>query len=282
MIEHVEYDYEELNRKDRLFPSRMVKDHSILYHATTSLDETGIENSGFGGCRPLVTAPHVDQMMALYRSMNWEGLHSDGYAALDQATGRFALIDTPHAWFRETAMRSLLYAERDWAGGELVRAFRIAYADLVEFLGSEDVRQKHLHRQSQRPNSPVIRVDTARLAAKLSALRQTAETAEDLTRQYKYGLVYAVRFVEEDIPNLFYNRRSGILHRGVLAPDRIVGKARLPLGSRMAPRRDDYGRMFSWCEGPFGAKIRTNQPDPVSRGERQIEQPEWLGDDVRA
>ncbi len=170
MIEQFVYEYAELAAKERIFPARIGKDHSILYHSTTSVSEAGIDAQGF--------AP-------------------------------------PQTWFRETAMRSLQYTEREWAGGDQARNLR-------------------------RAGGP------------------SAEALQILPRQYQYGLVYAVRFFDSDIPNLSYIARDGILHRGALPPDRIVAKARLLLGSRMAPRRDDIGRMLSWCEGPFGSRIRSN------------------------
>ncbi|HXB71296.1 MAG TPA: hypothetical protein VNY05_23880 [Candidatus Acidoferrales bacterium] len=268
MIEQVRVGFEDLIARKWLFSPRLEDDPWVLYHATSSPVERKIDQEGFAGSAFLVTREHVIHMVSLYRSMNWAGIHSDGYAALGGITlGRAHFLE-PHCWFREASMRSLVYAQRSWAGGEWAMSFRQAFDDLVEFLRSETARQEHLQSQVQlcrflvmsgAAPSPVIKVDAARLTAALEPLQVNAEACSQLVQRYEHGLIYAVKFVESDVPNLSDRGGSGILYTGTVLSDRIVGKACLDLGDRPAPRKsDDVERMIFWREGPLALRIRAN------------------------
>jgi hypothetical protein len=99
--------------------------------------------------------------------------------------------------------------------------------------------------------SRVIRVDAAHVAEGLESLQAPDRVCDHLVQQYEFGIVYAVMFEESDVPNLEDTGGSGILHRGVLGPDRIVGKARLYLFDQSAPPVYDHEASFSWTESPL-------------------------------
>jgi hypothetical protein len=189
-------------------------------------------------------------------------------------------------------MRSLVYAQRDWAGGELVMSFRRAFDDLIEFLRSDTVRQKHFDSQKRQCQqlvraggapSHVIRVNEQSLAAALEPLRSVADTCGALMQRYEYGLVYALKFTESDVLHLSNCGGSGILYRGAISVDRIVGKAKLFLDDRIAPRSSVSKEELGWYKSPLAEKIRHNPTTNEQSYTRQNETrncPEWLGDDI--
>jgi hypothetical protein len=147
MIECTDYDYDQIILTEELFSSRVATDPWVLYHATSSLAEAEIESKGFAGKASSVTAEDVIQLATLYRRINWTGIHSDAYSALASFTLGRHRYPSPHTWFRESSMRSLIYAERKFAGGEWVMSFCRAFDDLLEFLGSAEIRANHLREQ---------------------------------------------------------------------------------------------------------------------------------------
>lgn len=182
-MEEVEFEFNELDATRPLFSRRIEDDPWVLYHATSSLVEREIEAQGFGGICPLVSVEDILQLTSLYRRINWCGIHGDGYPALATFTMGRAGFQGPRTWFRETSMRSLVYAERDFAGGEWAMTFRKAFADILTFLRSEEVQKEHLQRQTleckelvERGGAPsrVIRVDAAQVAEALELLRKRA------------------------------------------------------------------------------------------------------------
>lgn len=91
-----------------------------------------------------------------------------------------------------------------------------------------------------------------------------------------------MKFLESDVPALTNLGGPGILHEGILGPDRIVGKARLHPGDRPAPRIDDFRQTIAWSKGPLALRIRRalkineRVPQPTMFKGSNLQ---WLGDD---
>ena len=44
---------------------------------------------------------------------------------------------------------------------------------------------------------------------------------------FRYGLVYAVRFFESDVPNLTYSSSDGLITQRSISSERIIAKAKI-------------------------------------------------------
>lgn len=65
------------------------------------------------------------------------------------------------------------------------------------------------------------------LRKKLTTLKHVRERCDCLIKSYKYGIVYAVKFSESDIPFLAYSGSSGFMTNKTIPPDRIDSKVRI-------------------------------------------------------
>jgi hypothetical protein len=292
MIEYLHYTYDQLKTRRTVFSDDIETNTWILYHATNSQVEAAIDSSGFGRRSSVVAKEHITQLLDIYERLNWFGI-SGGFSTLKGFTEGRSRIETPQTWFRETSMRSLTYAHRSFAGGECLMSFKRAFEDLLEFAKSATMRQEHLDFQmyncaelmrlgAARP--PVIRVNVDSMLPALSPLQNVYEACQKCVSQYKYGLLYAVRFEESDIPNLFNLRGSGILHIGDVPSYRIVGKATLHFGDiddfeiyKLSGARD---AKYQWDESQLAKAIRRNEPPTHYFPESKQASKAWLGEDI--
>jgi len=191
------------------------------------------------------------EVVRIFKSMNWYGLSSGGYVVLGSFTlqGDFAGADAKPVYFREYSTRSLIYARRDFAGGESARAVRFAFRDLETYLNDERVREEHYQKQYQECCSllrsgalptRVVRVNLDWLRARLTALRPLRQRCDDIEQAHTHGVVYAVRFGKADLPFLNYLGAMGLRCYTPLGADRIVGKAILPEDDGQWPSGEDF------------------------------------------
>ena len=227
----------ELQECDTLFESDIDQDPWVQYHATSSLYEDRIDAEGLQWTSNVFSAADILDVIRVFRSMNWCGVHTGGYAVL----GSFSLADFQGKdfkpiYFREYSVRSLPYAERDFAGGETSRALRYAIRDLERYLTEESVRDQHLHKQRRNAISlasqgaipgRVVRVDLDWLEEKIKRLRPLRERCDALKENYEYGVVYAVRFTRKDIPVLSFSSFMGLRCDAPIPREKIVGKVRI-------------------------------------------------------
>jgi hypothetical protein len=170
--------------------------------------------------------------------MNWCGNDLGGFGVLNSFTllGDFRGSSVKPVYFREASRMTLLYTTRDFAGGETVRAARRAIRDLEKYLGDEAVREEHY--QYQRRNCirdvregcippPVIRVNLDWLAEQLRNLQAVRGRCAAPYENHAHGVVYAVRFLQRDLPDLEYCSSMGIRCKAPIPPERIVAKARI-------------------------------------------------------
>ena len=228
----------ELRECDTLFESDIDQDPWVHYHATSSLYEDRIDAEGLRWTSNVFSAANILDVIRVFRSMNWCGVHTDGYAVLHPFSllGDFQGKDFKPIYFREDSLHSLLYAERDFAGGESARALRYAIRDLERYLAEESVRAQHLHKQRCNAISlasqgavpgRVVRVDLDWLEEKIKRLRPLRERCDALKENYEHGVVYAVRFARKDIPALSYSNYMGLRCYAPIPPEKIVGKVRI-------------------------------------------------------
>ncbi len=227
----------ELQECDTLFESDIDQDPWVQYHATSSSYEERIDAQGLQWSGNIVSAADILDVICVFRSMNWYGVHKGGYTVL----GSFSLADFQGEDFKPIcfsvhSLFSLLYAERDFAGGETARALRYAIRDLELYLTEESIRDKHLHKQRRSAISlvsqnavpgRVVRVNLNWLEEKVKQLQPLRERCDALKENYEHGVVYAVQFTREDIPVLSPSYSMGIRCYAPIPPEKLVAKARV-------------------------------------------------------
>jgi len=275
------YDRKQVDGRACPFQSTFINDGSIAYHGTSSAAEIAIEKSGFQWNDTVYSRSDIEAVANVFRQLGWAGWSRGGFPVLGSfSTGDFRHLgdsDQKPIFFSAASKRALLYASRDWAGGETARALRIAFEDLDAFLNSQDFRRKVLWHEWQRlwhawhelaptfgrdPEIPqaympdsidniafdhfyYLRMQLREVIPSEDALFQGAEAVsftEGWLREklielqplrercnrpktdYAYGVVYAVRFYEEDLDQLVNNNRD-LISLVPVAPARIAAKA---------------------------------------------------------
>lgn len=220
---------------EALFPPEIENDRWVLYHGTSSVAEQQIDAEGLIWKPATYSKADIDQLISIFESMGWVGTNAAGMAVLKPFTqaGDFGSEDKKPIYFYDDGLAAApFYATRDCAGGETARAVRYAMADLDLFLEDEGVRNRR----------PVDLEWLRDSIASLSDLRKRCFATQDA---YDYGIVYAVKFVPEDLESLTYHNAMGIRCFRDLAADRIVGKARLHAEDDVINRADERLDMFS-------------------------------------
>jgi hypothetical protein len=176
--------------------------------------------------------------------MRWAGDRGGGYAVLQPYSLNHDYQDRNKSplFFSETSARALLYATRDFAGGEKLRALRIAIGDLDAYLDQPDMRNRHEEWMSARfreltqINAAQTMIDAARpekvdlhwLKREVAGLEDIRRLAEAAYLQYDYGVVYALRMTSDDLGTLSWNNTMGIQAIGQISPSKILEKAIVP------------------------------------------------------
>jgi hypothetical protein len=236
-MENYDYSFDQLDKRDALFSSQLEDDGWVLYHATSSLAEDNIDRNGLriGSCT--TSTVQSFKILKVFRAMNWSGLDSEGYPVLRGFSS--SRLASGQLYFREASTRSLIYAQRDFAGGENLRALYRALSDLHLYLERPDLREKHLQYQIaacrklvQQSGCPthVITVDTQWLRYQLEELKSLTNEIKNVRSAYRYGVVYAARFGPSDLPHLQENGGAGVCCFKDVPPEKLVGKARLHFG----------------------------------------------------
>lgn len=221
-----------------LLPTHILADEWVLYHGTSNLCENDIETTGFQSRQDsLISLEVVQRVLACFSRLNWYGNDQGGYVVLKSYT---ALHDYSYKsgkpiFLGLSCRWSLLYATRDFAGGEGCRGLRKALHDLHTYLADEDVRVGALTQCIDNiinEYGEVVYEDMVPLAVEeltwlqdeLTVLQPVREYVDSLYEQYRYGIVYAIKFNKKDIANLFYANGMGITHVGTISRDKIVAK----------------------------------------------------------
>src|SRR5262249_12456631 len=144
----------------------------------------------------------------------------------------------PKIFFAESSFRATLYATRDFAGGEALRAVRYAVTDLERYLNDSDIRRRHEEQQRRSGVQEWTQPDLSWIKQEMNALSHIAEKCRRAELQHSHGVVYAVRFVPDDHVILKYNSAMGLISLGPMAPDRLIAKIRVPAEVEHEPRGD--------------------------------------------
>jgi hypothetical protein len=205
MVPIFDFDETQLSEAGRFFPPDISNDSWVAYHGTCSLFEADIDRDGLRWTQGVCSLQEVEEIVRIFRSMNWEGVSGGGFPVLAGFTldHDFQWGNTKPLFFAETSGGAAGFASPDFAGGETARAIRYAMRDLRLYLDDDRVRSEHYENQRrwcvevlQQNGLPsrVIRVDLNWLCDQLRELEQLTNDCQSLQTSYTHGVVYAARF----------------------------------------------------------------------------------------
>lgn len=250
-----------------LFPREIDEDPWVLYHGTSSLYEAQIDARGLTSASALFTKADVEKVLDVFRRLRWSGSSGRSRAVLEPYSANYDLSQARGRpiYLTEDAARAVRYATKQLAGGEIASTIRCCFAELGEYLADPEVRKEHLAYQELDWNDaistgralphPPTECDLGGLAADLESLGELRERAARLFREHEYGLVYAVRIMDAQVPDLGGRLGMGIMAFKPLGPDGLVAKARVPPSHEWEPAAANPERMQSRLESGVLAAI---------------------------
>ncbi len=234
-----EFNSELLNKKVQLFPDEIENDPWIVFHGTSNLFESDIDAYGLQWKSSIVSKEEVSHVVDIFTKMNWSGKDGGGLPILKPFSleSDFALGNSKPIYFAETSYRALLYSTHEFSGGETVRALRKSIQDLEDYLQNKNIRDADMEYKLIEYNKLISlnakvdmcprEVDLNWLEAEVEKLSELKKRCIDAYDQAKYGVIYAVKFTQEDIDeknNFDYHRNMGLKVFSRVPKEKIVGK----------------------------------------------------------
>jgi hypothetical protein len=236
------FDQDRVSNLHRLFSDEIDSDPWIMFHGTSGYNAESIERDGFVFRSDFIPHEQIQRVANIYESMKWVGESGGGYPVLKPFSLDHDFLRGGLLFFAETSLRALLYATRDFSGGEKLRALRIAFRDLDAYLGQEDVRQRHQERMHQnfrhlnRLNAHPSMINAARpvdvdldwLRKEIASLKDIRQLAELSYQRHDHGVVYALGMTPDTLEGLQWNSFMGIESTTPISPTKIVAKVVVP------------------------------------------------------
>jgi hypothetical protein len=227
-------------KPESMFPREVEDDPWIIFHGTSSFSEQDIERDGFVPKPPLVSSDDVRALQAIYESMRWDGRWKGGQEVLSSFGNDYTDSATP-VYFSDASVGALVYATRDFTGGERCRAARNAIHDLDLLLIDGDMRAAHydeiyqehlfLVKHGWDPSAPEAlrpqHVDLSWLRSGLEALSDLRKRVQHPISVHTHGILYALRMDPSDIPHL-HHVRGGISASAKVCISKVVARMRVP------------------------------------------------------
>ncbi len=255
------------------FNEEFLTDSWVAFHGTSNHAAAQIESQGISWQPETYSKSNISAVLDIFDQLHWSGQKQGGFGVL----ASFAQSDfnksnrgsVKPVFLAETSFQSVLYASREFAGGETARALRLALSDLHEYLNNPAFRKKaiaaswkHLRNSTPlavpshcipqdiedvpfqfvqrlweyfdsmgsrpgvggRPGVEPYSYSEPWLQTQLAELEQLHRSCDNWFSNYQYGVIYAIRFTDADLPHLASDR-GGLVFDGTLSPDRIVAKA---------------------------------------------------------
>jgi hypothetical protein len=233
-------------KSGRICSDSVENDPWVIFHGTSGFSSEAIEKHGFQFSSSAVPLNALQRVASIFGRIKWSGDNYGGYPVLKGFSLDYdysSNVDSP-VFFAETSQRALLYATEDFAGGEKLRALRIAFADLDAYTSDSELQTRHRNKmlktfaQLTRMNASAETLTAARpVDIDLDFLRQEVVAVEDVRKlaecawtKFDYGVVYAVRVTIDDIDKLCCSF-MGIEARTLIQPTRIIEKVIIPSGT---------------------------------------------------
>ena len=222
------------------FPREYATDGFILFHGTSSTQEAAIDANGLIPTESRFRKADLEQLVALFRSIDWVSLRSYTVLRLYSLDYDYAHPQGKPVYLAEGAKHALGYAEIEFAGGEIARSVRYAFEDLRSYIENPSVRAAHiaedeaerisLRRLGAIEPKPLPSFDPNILRSALDEMAQVEKTAVEALTGFTHGVVYAVRIKPEDLESMECGGSMSIKCFQPLGPDRLVAKMRVPKG----------------------------------------------------
>ena len=239
-----QFDPDRIASTGILFSDEAEGDPWTIFHGTSGFNSNAIEAQGFSSLHQLVSAGDIRRVVDLYERIKWCGESGGGFAVLKPFSLDYDLRDRSRSplFFAETSLRALLYASRDVAGGEKLRALRIAFRDLDDYLADAHVRERHsaqmkaqfdaLRQLDAHPSTieaaKPTETDLDWLRHEVSGMAELRRTADEAWRRHDHGVVYALRMTTDDLVDMCWNNFMGIEVTATISSSRIVEKVVVP------------------------------------------------------
>ena len=221
------------------FPEEIQSDPLVLYHGTSSSNESEIETNGLLPGKSLFEVKDLVAIVELFEEMDWAGINSGSLGTLKPFSVEhdFAHAGGKPLFLAESARRASGYASLDYAGGEIARSVRNCFDDLWAYLDDASVRDGHMRevqeavayckRLGAAPHPvPVITMDEIR--ARLVALDGVRSLACKAEAAHAYGVVYAVMLDAADLAAAKISWSMGVMCTDPIPLVKIVGKTLIP------------------------------------------------------
>lgn len=237
MMKIQEYPFDLNKEEARIFPPEIEFDSWVFFHGTSSAYEKDIELNGLLPPIPEEELADCRKVLEIYEKMNWAGEHLGGYAVLNPFSVKYDFERSSKVFFAPGSGWALLYATRDFAGGEKKRALRIAIEDLHKYLTDERIRQNHAdYLEAERQDfesrggiaQPYSLPDLEWLSKEVNNIQSIKNRVFVPFQEHKYGIVYAFRFDPESVPDFEYNSFMGLHSTNSIPPHSIIGKIIVP------------------------------------------------------
>jgi len=230
--------------KGRLFGDALEEDPWVVFHGTSALKGNAIESRGLVYDSTIVSAHELQLIAKVFDAMNWAGTDKGGFGVLATfSKSDFAGLESSPIFLTERSHFALMYASRDFAGGEKLRAVRRSLIDLGRYLTDESIRHAHMdemkfeyeHLRSLNAHPDLIEkvrpkpVDLNWLSSSLSQFDSIHSKAMTAFDNHQGGIVFALRLEESDLIDMTYDAFMGIKARTTVPPGRIVSRVDVPI-----------------------------------------------------
>lgn len=221
------------------FPSEIADDPMILYHGTSSCFEKEIESEGLSISKVHFQLDELLSIAELFEKLGWMGKKGSMTTlkpfSISHDNQRHNIKPI---YLGRSSNLVVNYAKHQDAGGEIAKTVRYCFEDLNEFLNNEEIRKEHENKMKKQTEqaynegwvfeAPKQTISLEELAKSLNALDHINQRALSLIENTEYGIVYAIRFNEENAKHLLNHNWMGIKYFKDILPDQIVGKAIVP------------------------------------------------------
>jgi hypothetical protein len=227
------FDPDRIAATSRVFSDDIDTDAWIMFHGTSGFNSEAIDRVGFTFPPDLISRDEIQRVVNVYEKMNWAGESGGGMPALKPFSLDYDFSGERLLFFAETSSRALKFATRDLAGGEKLRALRIAFRDLDLYRQKPDVRERHkawMDRRSQTLATQHVVVDLDWLENEMQRLKGIRKRADMGYDNHKYGAVYALRMTTGDVTalHLHWHGSMGIETATPVPVSRIASKIVVP------------------------------------------------------
>jgi hypothetical protein len=221
------------------FPAEISKNPNVLYHGSSSTYEDEIDSEGLRAGASIFVLEELQEICRLFELLQWSGSTGGSLGVLKPFSidSDFANAEGKPTYLAESSHRACLFASSDFAGGEVARTVRNCFSELYNYVGSEDLRKKHLlelQRQSAELSKlgadppPLPSTDMSLVKDALDRLNPVRERAIQAESSHQHGVVYAISFDQQQQKRLGGNISMGLTCFGIIQRDQLIAKTHVP------------------------------------------------------